>query len=99
MLECLFDETGNVAVAQSYSATSLYRRKIRALSGSFVLSMRCDFGIALRSVCASAERRHGSAVGWPGRYCAEVEYVSWPKQESARCWFGVGLENLPRLVA
>ena len=44
MLACLFDETGNDAVAQSYSATSLRRRKFRALSGSLVASVRYGFG-------------------------------------------------------
>ena len=84
MLEYLFDETGNDAVAQSYSATSLCRRKIRALSGSFVLSLRCDFGIVLRSVRASAEHPLGSAVRWFGKCSAELVYVLWPMLESIR---------------
>ena len=44
MLECLFDETGNDAVAQSCSGTSLCRRETRVMSGSCISSVRYGFG-------------------------------------------------------
>ena len=44
MLEYLFDETGNDAVTQSYSDTSLCRRETRVLSGSCISSVRYGLG-------------------------------------------------------
>ena len=51
MLGYLFDETGNDAVAQSYSATSLCRRKIRVLSGNYVSSVEVWFWPSLLARC------------------------------------------------